>query len=286
MSKEQAIRGKLRFLSSNPGKRAVERFWLLYTPVWGTICGIIMVGGFANHWTDLPLMILGVGLAAGALIPPLVFRPAEERGKPFWQLTAFKYGFTVFGFAFGLNYTQTPFFWDVLHMHYGFGAEITIRNNPVFLYFLSIPYFATYAVLCTGTYRFVKQGLAGRPRMIQWGAVAIAPFFVAGMETLMNANPWTTSLFCYDDMVLMSWFGTFAYGTAFCLALPVWITIDEKPQVNTKLFSIVIWVLAALYADLILLDLYRYHIAPHVTTVVENANGLRDFATSCLQAIP
>lgn len=286
MNKEHALRWKFRFLSSHPGKHAVERFWLLYTPVWGIVCGVIMVGGFANHWGDLPLMVLGVGLAAGALIPPLVSVPPQERAKPLWQRTAFKYGLSVFGFAFGLNYTQTPFFWDVLHMHYGFGAEITIRNNPVFLYFLSVPYFATYAVLCTGTFRLVRQGLAGRSRLVQWAAIGITPFAVALMETLINANPWTKSLFCYDDMVLMSWFGTFAYGTAFCLALPVWIAIDEKTGDNTRLFRIVVWVLAALYADLILLDLYRYHIAPHVTTVVENANGLRDFATSCLQAIP
>jgi hypothetical protein len=30
-------------------------------------------------------------------------------------------------------------------------------------------------------------------------------------------------------------------------------------------------------------ELLRHHVAPHVTTVVEGANGLRDFDTSCLQ---
>ena len=42
--------------------------------------------------------------------------------------------------------------------------------------------------------------------------------------------------------------------------------------------------LAALYADLITLDLLRYHVAPHVTTVEEDAHNLRDFGDGCLEA--
>ncbi len=279
-----APREPLRFFSTNPGKRATERRWLLYTPVWALVCGVIMAGGFAHNWGDLELMTLGVGLAVGALAAPLVRRVPEERDRPIWRLAGFKLGLSVVGFAFGLNYTQTPFFWDVLHMHYGFPARITIRNNPVFLYFLTVPYFATYAVLCLGTYRLVVSRVGSRLARVL--LAAIAPFGVAALETFINANPWTRSLFCYDDMVLMAWFGTFAYGTAFCLALPVWIHIDEKPDRETSVGSVVAWVAAALYADLILLDLYRALIAPHVTTVVNGANGLRDFGRSCLAPIP
>jgi hypothetical protein len=41
-------------------------------------------------------------------------------------------------------------------------------------------------------------------------------------------------------------------------------------------------VAAAVYVDSILLDVYRYHLAPHVTTVAHGAVGLRDYARSCL----
>jgi hypothetical protein len=110
----------------------------------------------------------------------------------------------------------------------------------------------------------------------------MTPFAVAFLETALNANPLTRRLFCYDDMSLVLWFGTFAYGTAFCLALPVWLYVDERPGVDVKVGSVLVAVLAAVYADSLLLDIYRYHLAPHVTTVVEGAVGLRDYGSSCL----
>ena len=84
-------------------------------------------------------------------------------------------------------------------------------------------------------------------------------------------------------MTLMLWFGTFAYGTAFCFALPVWLHIDERPKHSVGLASVVILVAAAVYGDSLLLDVYRYHLAPHVTHVVEGAQGLRDYGSGCLQ---
>ena len=40
---------------------------------------------------------------------------------------------------------------------------------------------------------------------------------------------------------------------------------------------------AALFADWLYLEVVRHGIAPLVTTVVDDAPGLRDFATSCLE---
>jgi len=69
---------------------------------------------------------------------------------------------------------------------------------------------------------------------------------------------------------------------AFVLALPMWVAIDEHPGVRVTATSVVVMLGAVLYADLIALDLLRYNVAPHLTTVVEGAVGLRDFGTSCL----
>jgi cycloeucalenol cycloisomerase len=270
------------WLSTHPGKRATERFWLWYTPVWGAVIGVAMITGAAERWGDIELMLTGVLLGLGAFVGPLVFRAPEERGLPVQKSAAFKLGLSVVGFAFFLNYSQTPFFWDVLHMHYGFNSSINIQNNPVFLYFLTIAYFATYSVLVMCAYRFVRQRMAFAPRLLRCLAVALVPFVVAALETLMNANPWTTSLFCYDDMQFMMWFGTLAYGISFVCALPVWISIDEEPAASVPLLRVAIWVCAATYLDGLALDVLRHWVAPHFTTVVEGANGLRDFGTSCL----
>jgi hypothetical protein len=275
-------RGLDRWLSSNPGKRTTERYWLAYTPVWGVVVAIVMLSGVGDRWGDFELITMAVVLAAGALVGPIVRRPASERGIPIHRSAAFKLGASVTGFAFLLNYGQTPFFYDVLHMHYGFHTSVTIRNNPVALYILTIPYFATYCALCLVAYRWVKSTLGGAPLFVRYAGIALTPFGVAFLETALNANPFTRRLFCYDDMRLVFWFGTFAYGTAFCLALPVWLYVDERPHVEVGVWSVLVAVCATMYVDSLLLDVYRYHLAPHVTTVVEGAVGLRDYAGSCL----
>jgi hypothetical protein len=115
-------------------------------------------------------------------------------------------------------------------------------------------------------------------------AYALAPLAMAFLETVLNANPWTRRLFCYDDMRLMLWFGTLSYGVAFVLVLPAWLGVDERRGARVSAWTVVAWTLAALYADLIVLDLLRHFVAPALTHVEPHARGLRDFGTSCLGA--
>jgi hypothetical protein len=279
---QEARRGLASVFSSNPGKRLTERYWLGYTAVWGGVMAIVMLSRAGDDWGDLELITMAVLLAAGALIGPIVLRPISERHLPVHRSAAFKLGLSVTGFAFLLNYSQTPFFFDVLHMHYGFKTYVTIRNNPVALYILTIPYFATYCALCLVAYRWVQRTLARKPRIVRHAGALLTPFGVAFLETALNANPLTRRLFCYDDMPFALWFGTFAYGTAFCLALPVWLYVDERPDVDVRGFAVLVAVFAAVYADSLLLDFYRHHLAPHFTTVVEGAAGLRDAGNNCL----
>ena len=52
--------------------------------------------------------------------------------------------------------------------------------------------------------------------------------------------------------------------------------------ISAAIWQPVVWTLAALYADLVALDLLQAHVAPWFTTVVPDAPGLRDFGTGCL----
>lgn len=266
----------MALLSPNPVRARVERYWLYYTPVWGGISAVVMVGGFADRWGDWQLMVYGLVLAAGASWGPLAIRGEDERALPVYQRTGFKMWLSVVGLSFGLNYFQTPFFYDVLHMHYGFNSTINIHNNPVFLYFVTIAYFSTYFVLTCMACRWLRK------RVSKVAAYLLAPFAMAFLETALNANPFIASLFCYDDMPFMLWFGTLSYGISFVFALPMWMAIDETPGARVSSIQVLIWLGAVLCADLICLELLRYHVAPHFTEVVQGANGLRDFATSCL----
>lgn len=267
----------MSLLSPHPGKRATERYWLLYTPVWGAATGLVMLTGLAETWGDVECLLFGLLVAAGALAGPLLRRPEAERDLPLWHTAGFKMSLSVVLLAFGLNYTQTPFFFDVLHMKYGFQTTWNIRNNPAFLYLVTVAYFATYCALCAATFRLL------RPRSAAAAWVA-APVAVAFLETALNANPFMGRLFCYDDLPLVLGFGTLAYAVPFLLVLPVWMTTDERPdRAATPVWHVVAGVLAACYVDLLVLDLLRYEVAPHLTTVVEGAIGLRDYGPgSCL----
>ncbi len=276
-----------RYLSPNPAKAAVERFWLWYTPVWGTAAGIVMVGGFADNWTDVPLMIFSLVLAAGAVVGPIVRRHSSQADRPWHRTTAFRLGWSVVLISFLGNYVWCPFFYDVLHMHYGFKTQWNIMNNPIQMYVLTVAYFATYCVICLIAWRAVRVHLARAPRPVLWLGIVAAPFAVAGLETALNANPFIDQLFCYDDLQLVLTFGTLVYGIGFIVSLPVWIWIDERPGQSRSAFAITVACLAAIQVSSLAFDFVRWNVAPHFTTVEHGAwkHNLRDYGDGCL-AIP
>jgi hypothetical protein len=249
--------------------RTTERFWLRYTPVWAGFTGLVMVGGWAERWTDVPLLLFGLAVALPAVIGPFVVRTDDG---PLLRSPAVALLTSVVGLAVGLNYTQTPYFWDVLHMHYGFQSTWNIDHNPVFLYNVTIAYFATYCALCLAAWRWLQDRGAG------WLSWVLAPLAMALLETVLNANPFTTRLFCYDDMPLMLWFGTLSYGVAFVFALPMWVALSRG---GWSVGAALVMCGGVLYADLLVLDVLRYEVAPYVTTVEPDAVGLRDYDT-CL----
>jgi hypothetical protein len=266
-------------LSAHPAKRAVELYWLGYTIAWGSVAAVVMLGGFAERWGDVELMILGVGFALGTVVPPVVRCDPSQRDLPWHQRTAAKMSLAVVGFSLLMNYFCTPYFFDVLHMHFGFAATIQIQNNPVFLYLMTVAYFATYSVLVCVAHR-VATRQRGAVRAM---GMMLAPFVVAFLETALNANPFMTSLFCFDDTAFMLWFGTLSYGAALTFMRPVWFNIDEN-GVETRLSTVTVWVMAGMMGMVTTFELLRHHVAPHVTTVEVGAQNLRDFGEGCLRA--
>jgi hypothetical protein len=221
-------------------------------------------------------------VALPAVLLALGVRAAEERGRALSDTAGFKLSLAVVVFSFALNYTQTPFFFDVLHAHFGFRSTLNIRNNPIFLYLMTVAYFSTYSVLLMMAYRFSRHLLRGAPRVARWLGAALACCVVAGLETALNANPFTRHLYCFDDMGFALWFGSLAYGVSLMFALPAWMAIDERPGQRRPWPQIVAFVLAAVYADSLVLDLLRHHVAPRLTTVHTDAVGLGDVTGSCL----
>ena len=277
-----AVPAASALFAAHPGKRAVERLWLRYTLVWSAVCGVVMVGGFAERWGDVGLLLLGAGIALPALVLPLRVRAEEEQGRPWYDTAGFKLSLSVLAFSFLLNYSQTPFFFDVLHAHFGFHSTINIRNNPFFLWLMTVAYFSTYAVLLMMAYRLSQRIFASAPKLVRLTAAGVACILVAALEAVLNANPFTRHLYCFDELGFALWFGSLAYGLSFMFILPVWIGIDERPGQRTPWTSVIVGVCAAVYADSLALDVLRHHVAPRFTVVHENAVGLGDVEASCL----
>ncbi|MGE0788225.1 MAG: hypothetical protein AB7S26_21310 [Sandaracinaceae bacterium] len=264
--------------AENPAKAAAERWWLIYTPIWGISVGAVMLSGWAERWGDVECLTFGATMMLGASLPMIRPHPSE-RALPWTRRSGVKLTLSVVLLAFGMNYAQTPFFFDVLHMHYGFAVGWTIDRNPIFLYLLTVAYFATYCALCLVTLRLVRPRLAPALRWLAW---ILAPLAMAGLETALNANPFVDALFCYDDLPFMLWFGTPVYAFAFVVSLPVWMAIDEDSVGALPMRMVFVYCAAALFADWLFLELVRELVAPSFTTVIDHAPGLRDVDASCL----
>src|SRR5271166_4262358 len=103
--------------SENAGKRAAQRVYLAYTPIWGAVCGAVMLTGLVDAWGDLALLAFGGGLWVALLAAGFVFRAEEDRGRPIRQLYHFKLSAFMALFSFFGNYFGTRYFYEVLDMH-------------------------------------------------------------------------------------------------------------------------------------------------------------------------
>ena len=254
--------------SENPGKRAAQRLYLAYTPVWGAVCGVVMLGGLADRWGDAALLALGVGLWILLLAAGFVLRAPEDRGRPWHQLYHCKLSIFTAAFAFLGNYFGTRYFYEVLDMHYGFHATWNLNDVPIFLYPLTAVYFTTYSVLFDLALRAAAPLRAGP------FAVAVASLLLAGLETALNANPAMKASFCYGSLGFALGFGTLMYGTHFMIAGPCWHRIDERPGECTPLREVVASVLAAFMLVLCADEVFARAVAPHFTTVVPGRVGI------------
>lgn len=279
------------FQSSNPAKRAAERWYLLYTPVWGLLAGLVMTTGLGVHWSRHPLgdvsfFSFGVSLWLGCLLGGYPFRTPEEEGLRWHQRYHTKFQLWIFVFAFLGNY-YTEYFYEVLHMQYGFETRWNLNDVPFFLYPLTAVYFTTYGTLINMFRRFTVSKLpASAPPWLRRVAYLPACFVVALLETALNANPWMKSLFCYDDMRLMLWFGSLIYGLWFVVASPLWFGIEEEAGSKTSWREIWLSVLAAFMLVIVVNEVIRNWVAPLVTTVERGAVGMNNFGTSCLAPKP
>ncbi len=270
----------------HPGKAAAERWYLIFTPIWGLVAAVVMLGGAPLRWRHAPwgdwaYMAFGAGLWIALLVGGHLTAPASERARPWWRRSHTKIQAWMLIFA-GLGNYYSEYFYETLHMPYGFGTGWNLHQVPLFLYPLTAVYFTTYATLLNIGARALRSRIPeGAPRL---RALAYLPlcFVVAGLETLLNANPWIHEVFCYDDLSFALGFGTLMYGLWFVVTAPLWGWIDERAEDDAPLSRALLTALAGFMLVLCVNEFVREWVAPRFTTVERGAVGLDDHAGSCL----
>jgi cycloeucalenol cycloisomerase len=224
----------VKLLSDQPQLRAFERLVLLYSPLWIGAVAAVMLSGALAHWRDPEHLMFGVGLALPVLLPP--FLPAAldlEREQPAERRYATRAVLYLAITTFVQMYLGSWLFFDRLGMQYHFHTSWEWNRSPVFLYPMTLAYFATYYVAMQVAVRALAVPAAG-PR--RWLLLALLSYVVAFCETAFMATPAMTEFFFYRDKSYMLLYGSFCYGTVFFATLPGFLALDQPSSLGRVAF--------------------------------------------------
>lgn len=235
----------------------LERFFLLYTPLWVAACVVVMRSGAFKHWRDPGHMALGVFLALPLWVGPFLF--GIERGLPLRSRYTVKATLFILLFSFLQNYFGAPLFFRCFGMEYHFPVTWSGNGSPWFLSFMTVAYFSTYFAVMQCGLRLADariehiQGSLLR-RGLRAGACLLLGYSMAFAETLTMANEWLRGYFAYADKTRMLVYGSLCYGTLLSIALPLYARLGEESEPPLPL-SQVLW--QALGANMLVLICYE-----------------------------
>jgi cycloeucalenol cycloisomerase len=248
-----------RWLAEDPSKRRMERLVLVYTPLWVGLVAAVMFAGWIPRWSDGQFMALGVGLALPLWLVPVVAPGAADRGRPWLARHATRFNVLVALFSLLQNYFGALLFFEALGMEYHFPARIVLNRTPVFLYFMTVAYFATYYVVMGVAWRGFRTRFPRAPRGAALGVRALIAYGMAFAETLTMANEHLSAYFRYADKRFALVFGSICYGTVFFASLPLFAELDERTDAKPRSTGAV--VRDALAINMALLVVYEVYIA-------------------------
>jgi hypothetical protein len=198
--------------------KQVEKWVLAYSPVWIAVVGAAIWSGRVGQWGEAGLDTLGIGLAV-----------------PVWALVlaggaGLRFALLITLFSFVQNWFGTWLFFDVFGMQYHFRATQVWNGTPAFLYFLTIPYFATYYVLLRIGWRAVRSRWPSAAA--RWISRAVFSYAIACAETAGMATERTRAYFSYADPAWVMKWGSIAYGLVFFVSLPLFYELDEERPIG------------------------------------------------------
>jgi cycloeucalenol cycloisomerase len=236
----------MQLFAPNPAKARTEKLALAYSPLWISVVAAVMFSGAFKNWGEWQHMALGVGL----LIPvfSIAFVPHDrERATPVWRRHAFRWATLLTLFSVIQNYFGAKLFFERFGMEYHFRTQWIANGTPVFLYPMTVAYFATYYAVMQTAYRAFSSRWPTAPRAARIAVRAALAYLMAFGETATMASPLLAGYFSYSDPRFVMIWGSFAYGTIFFVTLPLFVRLDEEtPEAETRPLGAVVWDLLAL----------------------------------------
>lgn len=256
------------YFSQNPDKAWVEKFFLIYTPVWMALMALMVFTGWDKSFNDTMLLLHGLIVCLPIFLVPM-FIARKYTDKVWYDSYWFKANLYLFVFGFFGNYFGSEYFFDVLGMVYNYPNATTNLDSalvgrgeqkvPLIMYFYTHAYFMTYHA--TSNIALRKLRSLQLPGM--WLLFPVFVFVIgycwAWMETKAMANPLMAGTFYYQKMDLMLAYGSAIYATYFIASFPIYYFLDETTD---KTWSWVQTIAAGLSASM--LTFYLLDIVAHL----------------------
>lgn len=263
-----ALENHPHWFSSNPDRAWAEKFFLLYSPVWMALMGIMMITGWVETFSDTALLLHGIFVAAPMFVIPAFLRKGKNPGNSWLNSYWFKVNVYLFLFGFFGNYFGSEYFFDVLGMVYNLQQVSTTldatllgkdeQTVPLIMYFYTHAYFVTYHTTAIIALRRIMTSNLPLRTLLFMPACLVIGYFWAWMETKAMANPLMESTFYYTNMEAMLAYGSLIYATYFIGSFPIYYFMDEKQDKPWDIWKVAAAGLSASMIVFYLLDACAY----------------------------
>jgi len=223
-------------LETQPSKYYYELFNWIYTPVWITTFGCIVIFQLYEDFTAWTYSIVLGGMALPLLLQPLIYPLGPDKDRPLFERYSFKANIWIAIFSFIGNYWYTHYFYSVLKAEYTMPSH-RLNNVPIAMYFATHFYFSTYHALSNALLRkVITTYQRSLPRaFLFWSVIAILSYFTAFMETLtISSFPY----YSFEDRDMAYKIGSAFYGIYFIFSFPMFFFfddhIDDKNQLTGR----------------------------------------------------
>ncbi|VAI02442.1 unnamed protein product [Triticum turgidum subsp. durum] len=258
--------GKSAWLAADGSKRWGEKFFLLYTPFWLTLClGVVVPFKLYEvlSFTELEYLVLGLVSTVPAFLIPLFLVGKADSIRSLKDRYWVKANVWIIIFSYVGNYFWTHYFFTVLGASYTFPSW-RMNNVPHTTFLLTHACFLFYHMASNMTLRRLRHSTAHLPQSIRWlfeaAWILALSYFIAYLETLAIAN---FPYYEFVDRDIMYKVGSLFYAIYFLVSFPMFSRIDEKAE-KWDLPRVAVDALGAAMLVTIILDLWRIFLGPIV----------------------